>query len=72
MYFDGSKTQDGSRAGCVLIEPNHMKHLISSRLEFECMKNTVEYEALVLGLDKAINLIVAVLKVVGDSEIVVR
>lgn len=36
------------------------------------MKNIVEYEALMLGLEKAINLIVAMLNVVGDSKIVVR
>lgn len=30
------------------------------------MKNTAEYEALVLGLQKDINLNIVVLKVVGD------
>lgn len=72
MYFDGSKTQDSSRVGCVLIDPKHRKHLISSHLDFECKNNTDEYEALLLGLHKEISLNVVALKVVGDSEIVVR
>eukprot|EP00253_Pinus_taeda_P023107 PITA_23107 len=71
MYFDRSKTQEGSGSGCVLTDPLHRKHLISSHLEFECTTNTTEYEALVLGLQKAINLNVVVLKVAGDLEIVV-
>ena len=58
--------------GCVLIDLLQRKHLISSRLEFEWTKNTVEYEALVLGLQKSIDLNVVVLKVVCDCEIMVR
>lgn len=72
MYFDGSKTQDGSRAGCVLIDPKHTKHLISNHLEFKCTNNIFEYKALVFGLQKAISLSVVELKVVSDSEIVIR
>lgn len=71
MYFDGSKAQDDSGPGCVLIDPYNRNNLVSSRLEFECMSNVSEYEALVLGLHKAIILNVVELKVVGDSEIVV-
>ena len=48
------------------------KHFLSCRLECECTNNTVEYEALVQGLKKAIELKVSNLKVFGDSEIVVK
>ena len=48
------------------------KHFLSCRLEFECTNNTAEYEALVQGLKKAIELKVKNLKVYGDSEIVVN
>jgi len=72
MYFNGSRIQDGSGVECVLINPNNKKHLVSSHLEFECMNNIDEYEALMLGLEKSINLNVVVLKVVGDLEIVVQ
>ena len=47
VYFDGSKKQEGSGAGCVLIDPDKNKHFLSCRLEFECTNNTTEYEALV-------------------------
>jgi ribonuclease HI len=48
------------------------KHFLSCRLEFKCTNNTAEYEALVQGLKKAIDLNVQELKVFGDSEIIVR
>ena len=56
LFFDGSKTLEGSGAGCVLIDPKKKKHFLSCRLEFECTNNTAEYEALVQGLRKAIEL----------------
>ena len=71
LYFDGSKTQEGSGVGCVLIDSEKNKHFLSYRLEFECTNNTVEYEALVQGPRKAIELNVKNLKLFGDSEIVV-
>ena len=72
LFFYGSKTLEGSGAGCVLIDPNKNKHFLSCRLEFECTNNTTEYEALVEGLRKAIELKVENLKVYGDSEIIVK
>jgi hypothetical protein len=71
LYFDGSKLQEGSGAGCIFIDPKGKHHFLSCRLEFECTNNTVEYEALVQGLKKAIDLNVKELKVFGDSEIIV-
>ena len=59
-------------AGCVLIDPEKNKHFLSCRLEFECTNNTAEYEALVQGLKKSIELKVKNLKVYGDFEIVVK
>ena len=56
LYFDGSKTLEGSGAGCVLIDPRKNKHFLSCRLEFECTDNTTEYKALVKGLKKEIEL----------------
>jgi ribonuclease HI len=45
---------------------------LSCRLEFDCTNNIVEYEALVQGLKKDIDLSIKELKVFGDSEIIVR
>ena len=72
LYFDGSKIQEGSGGGCILIDPYNNKRLLSCRLDFECTNNNAEYEALVLGLKKAIGLEVKKLKFFGDSKIVVR
>jgi hypothetical protein len=63
LYFDGSKSQEGSGAGCILINPIGKRHFLSCRLEFECTNNTAEYEALVQGLRKAIDLDIKGLKV---------
>ena len=72
LYFDGSKSSEGSGAGCILVSPQGEKTMPSCRLEFECTNNTAEYEALVQGLYKAISLEVRYLKVFGDSEIIVK
>ena len=72
LFFDGSKTLEGLGAGCVLIDPKKNKHFLSCRLEFECTNNIAEYEALVQGLRKAIELKVENMKVYGDSKIIVK
>ena len=72
LFFYGSKTLEGLGASCVLIDPQKNKHFLSCRLEFECTNNTAEYEALVQGLRKAIELKVSNLKVFGDSKIIVK
>ena len=54
------------------MDPGNNKHFLSCRLEFECTNNTVEYEALVQGLNKAIEFKVKNLKVYGDYEIIVK
>jgi hypothetical protein len=32
LYFDGSKSQEGSGAGCILIDPKGKQHFLSYRL----------------------------------------
>jgi ribonuclease HI len=56
----------------MLIDPAGNKTLISCRLEFECTNNTAEYEALLQGLRKALDLNIQNLIVFGNSEIVIR
>jgi ribonuclease HI len=72
LYFYGSKSQEGSGAGCILIDQKGKCHFLSCRLEFECTNNTAEYEALVQGLKKDIDLNVKELKVFRDLEIIIR
>ena len=72
LYFDGSKSKEGARAGFLLIDPQGNKTCIACRLEFNCTNNTVEYESLIQGLKKAIDLDIKVRIAYGDFEIIVR
>lgn len=72
LHFNGYKTKEGVGVGCVLIDPEKNKTLIACRLEFDCTNNIIEYEALIQGLRKAIDLGFKDLKVYGDSEIIVK
>ena len=72
LYFDGAKSKEGPGASFLLIDPQGNKTCIACRLEFNCTNNTVEYEALIQGLKKAIDLDIKVLIAYGDSEIIVR
>jgi len=56
LYFDGSKSREREGTGCVLIDPKGNKTFISFQLEFECTKNRTEYEVLLQGLKKALDL----------------
>jgi ribonuclease HI len=72
LFFDGSKSLEGAGVGCILKDLKGTKMLIACRLEFPCTNNTVEYEALVQGLRKEVDLKEEKIKVFGDSEIIVR
>ena len=51
MDFDGSSSSFGSGAGIVLISPKGEKLSKAYKLAFETTNNTIEYEALLLGLE---------------------
>ena len=67
MYFDGSLMKIGAGAGLLFISPLgvHMRYMI--RLHFATSNNASKYEALVNGLQIAIELGVRRLDVRGDS-----
>jgi ribonuclease HI len=58
--------------GCILIDPKGKQNFLSYRLEFECTNNTAEYESLVQGLKKSMDLNIKEVKVFKDSKIIVR
>lgn len=43
----------------------------SCRLEFDCANNITEYEELLLGLELARDMKIKMLRVIGDSDLVV-
>jgi hypothetical protein len=56
MHFDGSCSNEGNRAGIILISPVGKIHNFSYRLEFACTNNVTEFKALLLGIENAYNL----------------
>jgi hypothetical protein len=43
MYFDGSRSKNGSGAGVMLISPAQIRYYFSFRLQFGCTNNVAEY-----------------------------
>ena len=66
MYFDGSLMKTGAGVGLLFISPLgvHVRHII--RLHFAASNNAAEYEALVNGLQIAIELGARRLDIRGD------
>jgi ribonuclease HI len=56
LYFDGSRKEVGAGVGCLLIDPHGNRTMIACHLEFECTNNVAEYEALMQGLRKVLDL----------------
>jgi ribonuclease HI len=52
MFCDGSWGTFGACAATILISPSKIKTCYAARLEFNCTNNIVEYESLLLGLQK--------------------
>jgi ribonuclease HI len=55
---------------CVVWSPNGVMQELSTRLEFECTNNQVEYEALVTALEFLISMGVRNIEAFGDSKLV--
>jgi len=72
LVFDGLKSLEGASVGCILKDPIGKKVMITCMMEFQCTNNTIQYEALLQGLKKSIDLKAKKIKVFGDSGIVIR
>jgi ribonuclease HI len=71
LEFDGSHSNIGSGTGIVLTAPSGEIFYHSYRLEFRCTNNVAEYEALISGLNLAIDKGATILEVKGDSDLIV-
>ncbi|XP_074301285.1 uncharacterized protein LOC141632659 [Silene latifolia] len=71
MYFDGAVRRDGAGAGVVIISPqNHVMPYSFTLTQF-CSNNVAEYQALILGLQMAIEIGVRDMDIYGDSQLVI-
>lgn len=56
MHFDGSHSNEGNGVGIILVSPTGKIHNLSYKLEFACSNNSIEFKALLLGIENALNL----------------
>ncbi|XP_074305356.1 uncharacterized protein LOC141640448 [Silene latifolia] len=72
MYFDGAARQDGAGAGVVFVTPQNHIMPYAFTLTQLCTNNMAEYQALILGLQMAIEIGVTDMDIYGGSKLVVN
>ncbi|CAL8988475.1 unnamed protein product, partial [Prunus brigantina] len=72
MFFDGSARKDGAGAGVVFMSPERHVLPYSFSLSELCSNNVAEYQALIMGLQMAIEMKISSLEVYGDSMLVIN
>jgi len=72
VWFDGASNALGHRIRVVLVSPDKQYIPFTARLCFNCTNNIAEYEACALGIRAAIDYRVKLLKVYGDSTLVIQ
>jgi ribonuclease HI len=70
LEFDGAHSSSSSGAGIVLTAPSKETFHYSYRLEYHCTNTVFEYEALIIGLNLAIDRGITHLRVIGDSYLI--
>jgi len=72
VWFDGASNVLGHGVGATLVSLDNQCIPFTARLGFDCTNNMAEYEACVLGVQAAIDFNVKLLKVYGDSALVIH
>ncbi|XP_070018111.1 uncharacterized protein [Nicotiana sylvestris] len=72
MNFDGVVHRGGAGSGVVFVTPQGEILPYSFTLTQLCSNNVVEYQALILGLEMAVDMKQLQLQVFGDSQLVVN
>ncbi|KAM1692465.1 hypothetical protein ACFX2K_032071 [Malus domestica] len=72
MFFDGSARGDGAGAGVVFMSPQRQILPYSFQLSELCSNNVAEYQALIIGLQMAINMEIIAFEVYGDSKLIIN
>jgi ribonuclease HI len=71
VYVDGSSTKKKGGAGIVLFTPDGDELSSSLRLEFKTTNNEAEYEAVMAGLELALELGADSVEMRSDSQVIV-
>ncbi|KAA3469381.1 protein NYNRIN-like [Gossypium australe] len=71
LRFDGASNAVENGIGAFLVSPNGDHYPFTSKLDFDCTNNMVEYEACILGIRAAIERKIKVLEVYDDSALVI-
>ncbi|XP_058757860.1 uncharacterized protein LOC131631095 [Vicia villosa] len=72
LYFDGSSHKNGTGIGGVIISPDVISAEFKYSIDRMCTNNEAEYEALITGLELLLELGERSVKIMGDSELVVK
>ncbi|XP_022889218.1 uncharacterized protein LOC111404677 [Olea europaea var. sylvestris] len=72
LYFDRAARSYGAGAGVVLVTPYDLVMPSSFALAEKCSNNVAEYQALILGLEAALDMDIHQLKVFGDSKLIIN
>ena len=72
LKFDGSSIKNLVGVRIAIISPRGVKTTLSFNMAFECTKDQTKYEALVIGLEILLDLGAKDVRVIGDSQLVLR
>jgi ribonuclease HI len=72
VFFDGLVCGQVRGIGCYIILPHGAEYELSIQLEFECTNNQAEYEALLSGVETAIELGAKLVDIFGDLMLIVQ
>ena len=72
MFFDGSARADGAGAEVVFMSPQRQILPYSFQLSELWSNNVAEYQALIIGLQMAINMEITALEVYGNSKLIIN
>ncbi|KAL0434267.1 UNVERIFIED_CONTAM: hypothetical protein Slati_2761000 [Sesamum latifolium] len=72
MFFDGAARTDGAGAGIFFISPEKQVLTYSFVLGELCSNNVAEYQALIIGLQMALEMEIIEMEVYGDSKLIIN
>ncbi|XP_075101323.1 uncharacterized protein LOC142176978 [Nicotiana tabacum] len=72
MFFDGSTRRNSARADVVLISPERQVLPFSFVLGETCSNNVSEYQALIVGLEMALDMKILHLEIYCDSKLIIN